>query len=35
MGGGGTYRVLWAQNTSSANATIVRAGSILRYEQIN
>lgn len=33
-GGGGTFRFRWAQNTSSNNATIVRAGSILRYRAI-
>jgi hypothetical protein len=34
IGAGGTFRVLWAQNTSDANATIVRAGSVLRYRRI-
>lgn len=33
-GGGGTLKVQWAQNTSSVNATIMRAGSILRYRRI-
>jgi hypothetical protein len=31
LGGGGTFRVRWSQNTSNAGATIVRAGSYLRY----
>jgi hypothetical protein len=34
-GGGGTFKVRWAQNTSDANATTVRAGSLLRRRQIN
>jgi hypothetical protein len=34
LGNGGTFRFVWAQNTSSANATIVRAGSILRYKKL-
>jgi hypothetical protein len=33
-GNGGTFRLVWAQNTSDANATIVRAGSVLRYRRI-
>lgn len=33
-GNGGTFRVLWAQNTSDANATIMRARSQLRYRVI-
>ena len=33
-GAGGTFAVLWAQNTSDANAIIVRAGSVLRYRRI-
>lgn len=33
-GNGGTYRLLWAQNSSGVNATIVRAGSVLRYRRI-
>jgi hypothetical protein len=33
-GGGGTFRLLWAQNVSGVNATIVRAGSVLRYRRI-
>lgn len=33
-GAAGTFRVQWAQNTSGANATIVRAGSVLRYRRI-
>lgn len=32
--GGGTFSVYWAQNTSGANATIVRQNSILRYQRI-
>ena len=35
FGNGGTFRVLWAQNTTNATATIVRAGSQLKYRQIN
>lgn len=31
---GGTFRVRWAQNTSHGNATIVRAGSLIRYRRI-
>lgn len=31
VGNGGTFRVLWAQNTSGINATVVRAGSLIRY----
>jgi hypothetical protein len=34
VGNGGTFRLLWAQNTSNANPTIVRAGSLLRYRRI-
>jgi uncharacterized protein YaiE (UPF0345 family) len=34
-GNGGTFRIRWAQNTSGVNATIVRAGSVLRYRQLN
>lgn len=30
-GAGGTFRLLWAQNTSGSNATVVRAGSYIRY----
>lgn len=33
-GNGGTFRFLWAQNTSGANATIRRAGSVLMYQLI-
>lgn len=33
-GGGGTFSLLWAQSTSGVNATIVRAGSVLRYRRI-
>lgn len=32
---GGTFRLRWAQNTSSIAPTQVRAGSVLRYLQIN
>lgn len=31
VGNGGVFRLQWAQNASSGNATIVRAGSFLRY----
>jgi hypothetical protein len=34
IGAGGTFRLLWAQNVSNAGATIVRAGSVLRYRRI-
>jgi hypothetical protein len=34
IGNGGTFRLLWSQNTSGGNPTIVRAGSVLRYERI-
>jgi hypothetical protein len=33
-GNGGTFRVLWAQNTSDANATRVHQNSSLRYRTI-
>lgn len=33
-GAGGVFRLLWAQNTSGLNATIVRAGSELRYRPV-
>ena len=33
-GGGGTFRVQWAQNVSGVNATVVRAGSVLRYRLV-
>ncbi len=33
-GAGGTFSVLWAQNTSGTNATTVKAGSLLRYRRI-
>lgn len=33
-GGGGIFRVRWAQNTSGVNPTIVRANSLLRYRQV-
>jgi hypothetical protein len=32
--GGGTLRFRWAQNSSGVNASIVRAGSLVRYRQI-
>lgn len=35
IGGGGTFRVMWAQNTSSGDATTVKAGSVLRYRAIS
>jgi hypothetical protein len=35
VGGGGTFRVRWAQNTSGINATVVKAGSTLRYRRMN
>jgi hypothetical protein len=34
VGAGGTFHVLWAQNTSGVNATIMRAGSLLRFRRI-
>lgn len=34
VGGGGTFALYWAQNTSDANATTVKAGSVLRYRRI-
>jgi len=34
LGNGGTFRFVWAQNTSNANATTVRAGSQLRYRRV-
>jgi hypothetical protein len=33
-GNGGTFKLVWAQSTSVANATIVRAGSQLRYRRV-
>lgn len=35
VGAGGTWRMQWAQQTSNANPVIVRAGSLLRYRQLN
>lgn len=32
---GGTFRLMWAQNASGVNATIVRAGSELAYRRIS
>ena len=34
VGGGGALSLLWSQSTSGSNATIVRAGSLLRYRRI-
>lgn len=34
VGAGGTFGFFWAQNTSSSNATTVRAGSVLRYRRM-
>lgn len=34
QGAGGTFRILWAQNTSDGTATIVYTGSLLRYRRI-
>jgi hypothetical protein len=34
VGGGGTFRVRWAQINSNVNAVTVRAGSVLRYRRI-
>jgi hypothetical protein len=33
-GNGGTFRLRWAQNTSNGTATIVYAGSLLRYRRV-
>lgn len=35
VGNGGTFRLLWSQNTSNGNATIVRTGSVMRYRLID
>lgn len=35
VGNAGTFTLLWAQNTSDSNATIVRAGSALFYRAIS
>lgn len=32
--GGGIFRVRWAQDTSNANATTMRVGSLIRYRRI-
>lgn len=32
--GGANFRVLWAQNTSNANATTLRADSLVRYRRV-
>lgn len=34
VGGGGTFKLQWAQNSANANATILRAGSVLRYRRV-
>ena len=34
VGNGGTLNTFWAQNTSDANAVIVRAGSVLRWRKL-
>ncbi len=34
VGAGGTFNLMWAQNTTDANPTTVRAGSLLRYRRI-
>ena len=34
VGAGGTLKFVWAQGTSDANATTVKAGSLLRYRRI-
>lgn len=34
IGNGGVFRVKWAQGTSGANATIMRAGATLRYHRV-
>lgn len=34
VGGGGTFKFRWAQNTSSSNGSVVYAGSILRYRRV-
>lgn len=34
LGNGGTLRVRWAQVLSNATATVVKAGSVFRYQQI-
>lgn len=34
LGNGGTWRLLWSQNTSNAAPTYVRVGSVLRYREI-
>lgn len=34
VGGGGTFKFRWAQNTSNAQPTIVYTGSVLRYRAI-
>ncbi len=33
-GAGGTFALLWSQNTSGVNATILRAGSEMRYRRV-
>jgi hypothetical protein len=34
IGGGGTWVLLWAQGTGNATATVVKAGSVLRYRRL-
>ncbi len=34
LGNGAQAGLWWAQNTTDANATVVRAGSLLRYRRI-
>lgn len=33
-GAGGTWRIRWAQNTSNATATVLKAGSYLKYRRV-
>jgi hypothetical protein len=35
IGDGSTFKIRWAQNSSSGNRTRVYAGSILRYQKLN
>lgn len=34
VGNGGTFRLRWAQYASGVNATVVKAGSVLRYRRL-
>lgn len=34
VGNGGTFRMLWAQNTSNANDLTLKAGSYMRYKRV-